>query len=140
VLAVLSTCGHAADKIIYYGPSGELLPDGKYTRVTISWANGQAVMSQAVVLDVGGNGPVPPPPPPPPPPDIAQQVAGLIAAVTADPTKADTSKGLAMAYGKILEFTRDNGERDAATIDVLPSVVLIEMAAAAIIKDAETLR
>jgi len=63
VFTVLATCGHAADTIIYYGPSGEILANGRYTRVTISWVNGQAVMAQQVVLDVGGA--IPPPPPPP---------------------------------------------------------------------------
>lgn len=97
VLAVLATCGHAADTVIYYGPSGEVIASGKYTRVTISWVNGQAVMTQQVVLDIGG-GPIPPPPVD----DVAAKVAGLLSSVTADPTKAETSKGLAEAYRQVL--------------------------------------
>jgi hypothetical protein len=114
ISCVLAACasGHAADTVIYYGPNGEVLANGRYTRVTISWVNGQPVMSQQVVLDVGG-GVVPPGPPLPPVPpvsDLDAKIVALIAQVN-DPDKAATSAKLAETY----RFVAALGEAGSVT-------------------------
>jgi hypothetical protein len=98
VLAAVAACGHAADSVVYYGPTGNVLPAGQYQRVEVGWKDGKPVMTVSVVMTIGGDVPIPPPPVP----DVTAQISAMIAAVTADPTKAETSKGLAEAYKQIL--------------------------------------
>lgn len=129
----LATCGHAADTVIYYGPAGEVLAAGKYTRVTISWVNGQAVLTQQVVLDIGG-GPVPPGPPVPPPiEDMTAKVASYLAAVV-DPAKAETQAKLSKGYKGTLTFADAGTITDADSLKTIQQTVdkqLIGKAAAA---------
>jgi len=134
----LATCGHAADTVIYYGPAGEVLAAGKYTRVTISWVNGQAVMTQQVVLDVGG-GPVPPGPPVPPTPptppvdDLAAKITSYLAAVV-DPAKTETQAKLSKGYKGTLTFADAGTITDADSLKTIQQTVdkqLIGKAAAA---------
>jgi hypothetical protein len=115
MLALGAVFGHAAETVIYYGPAGEILTSGKYTRVTIAWVNGQAVMTQQVVLDIGG-GPVPPPPPPPPPvTGIEAKVTALIAGVT-DTDKSTTAGKIGEAYTLAATLGELDPNRDAAKI------------------------
>jgi hypothetical protein len=110
VLATATVCGHAADlTTLYLGPNGQPLAQGKYWQVGVSFVNGEPVLTKTVLFEVG-SGPIPPPPTP----DITAQISALIAAVTADPTKAETSKGLAEAYKQIL--ANSGPVKDAATL------------------------
>lgn len=128
VLAVTLACGHvsflnnslAADSIVYYGPTGNVLPAGQYQRAEITWKDGKPVMTVTVVMTVGGNVPVPPIPVP----DITSQISSLIALVTADPNKAETSKGIAEAYKQILAVAATGQLKDVATLRKLTETII----------------
>lgn len=119
VLAAVSACGYAADFIVYYGPAGNVLPAGQYQRVEIGWKDGKPVMTVTVVMTVGGDIPIPPPAP-----DVTAQITTLINSVTADPNKADTSKGLAEAYKQILAVSAAGTIKDAPTLRKLAETLI----------------
>ena len=145
VLAVLATCGHAADTTMYFGPDGQPLKAGKYWAVTIH-SDGAQPTSQ-LVLDVGGTTPIPPSPPVPPVPPtppvdaVTAQIQALIATVTADPKKEETSKGISIAYQEVLKLTAD--QQNQFSLDVMQALdqeTLVELVEAGVIKDAPMLR
>jgi hypothetical protein len=120
VLAALAVCGNAADTVLYFGPDGQPLAAGKYYRVTVGWANGQPVVTQTVVLDVGGIVP----PTPPIPDTVTAQITAFIAQVTADPTKADTSQGISECYRQVLALTTAGTIKDVATLRKVAETLL----------------
>lgn len=97
LLWLLAVSAIGADAVLYYAPDGSLLKPGSYQKVEIQWRNGKPEMVTSVILTIGGDVP-----PPPPPDDLPAKVAGLLASVTADPTKAETAKGLSEAYRQVL--------------------------------------
>ncbi len=113
-VAIISIQAIAADTVVWYGPDGASLKPGKYWKVVVAWKDGQPVTTQTVVLEVGGDTPIPPEPPTPPipptPPDVEAKISGFLSAVT-DADKAVTAGKLAAGYTATLKFV------DAGTIN-----------------------
>lgn len=119
-VAIFSVPATAADTVVWYGPDGSALLPGKYWKVVVSWKDGQPVTTQTVVLEVGGDTPVPPVPPiPPTPPDVDAKISGFLSAVT-DADKTDTAGKLAAGYAATLKFV------DAGTINDVSALKTIQ--------------
>lgn len=125
VLAVLATCGNAAQTILYVGPDGRPAPAGKYwlivthddgTPPTVTLALDTGTVTPPVVPPV-----VPPVTPPVTPPvdDLTAKIDGLIASVITDPTKTVTAKGISDGYKLALTFVESGRLTEADSLRTL---------------------